>query len=233
MITIPNRAIPLGAYIAPRVAPDLEARLLMGAAVKPINSGNSPLGRSRRKHQPRSPIDKAKAYEVVWNNVSGLFDAARLYEEPCFVYFIGEEHGPIKIGNSKDPIGRLRTMQTGNPRRLRIEHVLMGAMPLEKLLHELWEPYAIRSAAKAGKPNASPGTEWFTPEIRETLLPIIVDASGRQTEYLQKAEEANMDDLGRLVRDAHAESGFVAQGRDEVRLLGSMFGYSVNRPSRI
>jgi hypothetical protein len=205
----------------------------MGAAVKPINSGNSPLGRGRRKHEPRSPIDKAKAYEVVWNNVSGLFDAVRPYEAPCFVYFIGEEHGPIKIGHSKDPIGRIRSMQTGNPRRLRIEHVLLGDMSLEKLLHEFWEPYAIRSAAKAGKPNASPGTEWFTPEVRESLLPIVADASDRQAQYLQSVERAGIDHLERLVRDAHADSGFIAQGRDEVRLLGLNIGYSVNRPSRI
>jgi len=189
----------------------------------------------RRKHQPKSPLDKAKGYEVVWNQVSGLFDAVREFSNPCFIYLIGEaDDGPLKIGLSKDPLSRLRTMQTGNPRRLRIEHVVVGDMALEKLLHELWEPFAIKSAAKAGKPNAAPGTEWFTAEARETLLPIIADAARRQVEHLHSTEgDVTTDTLEKIVRDAHAESGFVARGRDSVRRLGASVGYAVQRPSRI
>ena len=40
-------------------------------------------------------------------------------------------------------------------------------------------------------------------------------------------------DLERLIRDAHADSGFVARGRDEVRLLARGAGYAIARPSRI
>jgi hypothetical protein len=135
----------------------------------------------------RSPIDKAKAYEVVWNQVGGLFDAARIFDGACFIYLIGEQDdGPFKIGFSKDPIGRLRTMQTGNPRRLRIEYVLVGDMALEKLLHELWESYAILSSASKAKPGAAPGTEWFRPEAREGILPIFADATQRQIAYLRQ-----------------------------------------------
>lgn len=184
-------------------------------------------------YKHRSPIDKAKAYEVVWNQVSGLFDASRNYVDSCFVYIIGEEDdGPLKIGYSKDPIARLRTMQTGNPRRLRIEYALVGDMRLEKLLHELWEPFAIISSRSAGKPNAAPGTEWFTPMARETLLPILADAAHRQSERL-RTPAAGFDELEQIVRDAHADSGFIARGRDEVRLLAQGAGYVVQRPSRI
>jgi hypothetical protein len=210
----------------------------MGAAVKPINTGASRF-KVDRKHQAKSPIDKAKGYEVVWNQVSGefgVFDAARTFEDACFIYLIGEDtDGPVKIGLSKDPISRLRSMQTGNPRRLRIEYVLIGDMPLEKLLHQFWEPFAVVSASSAGKPDALPGTEWFKPEARETLLPIIADAAYRQTQLLRQAPDSPLLFLAlkHAVRDAHAENGFVAQGRDEVRLLGQTVGYAIRRRSRI
>ena len=186
-------------------------------------------------HKPRSPIDKAKGYEIVWNQVSPLFDAARACITPSFVYLIGEaDNGPLKIGVSKDPIARLRTMQTGNPRRLRIEYVLLGGMAIEKLLHELWEPFAVLSARSTGKPDAAPGTEWFKPEARDQLLPIIEEAARRQGQYLDDAVDGyDYADLERLIRDAHADSDFVAQGRDEVRLLARGAGYAIGRPSRI
>jgi hypothetical protein len=186
-----------------------------------------------RKHN--SPIDKAKAYEVIWPQVHPLFDAARIVDNACFIYVIGEQDdGSLKIGLSKDPIGRLRTMQTGNPRRLRIEHVLLGNMATEKLLHELWEPFAVVAASRAGKPDVLPGTEWFKPEARTHLAPIVEDAARRQVAYIfDDREERSFDGLERIVRDAHADSGFVARGRDEVWLLGQGSGYVVQRRSRI
>lgn len=207
----------------------------MGAAVKPLGKGAGRKFNDRRKRLSKSPLDKAKAYEVVWNQVAGLFEAARPFSNACFVYLIGEpDDGPLKIGMSKDPIGRLRTMQTGNPRRLRIEYALIGDMPIEKLLHEFWEPFAVFSARTQGKPGAPPGTEWFKPEARQTLLPIIADAAQRQIDLmLTTPDDIASVELERAVRDAHAESGFVAQGRDEVRLLGQAVGYAVQRPSRI
>lgn len=204
----------------------------MGVAVKPINTGASRF-KVDRKHQPKSPIDKAKGYEVVWNQVGALFDAARPFDT-VFIYLIGEaDNGPLKIGYSKDPIARLRSMQTGNPRRLRIEHVLIGSMPLEKLLHQFWEPFAVVSAGNVGKPDALPGTEWFKPEARDTLLPIVADAAARQVEYLTTEPMPSFEAVEQLVRDAHAESDFVARGRDEITLLGATVGYVIRRRSRI
>jgi hypothetical protein len=192
-----------------------------------------PVGASRNA-RAKSPLDKAKGYEVVWKQVAPLFDAARAYGNASFVYVIGEaDDGPIKIGVSKDPISRLRTMQTGNPRRLRIEYVLMGDTNIERLLHELWEPFAIFSARTAGKPDAAPGTEWFTPDTRKTLLPIVATASTDQVARLKASEPPSFDDLEVAVRDAHAAHGFVAHRRHEVRLLAAGSGYLVRRPSRI
>lgn len=205
----------------------------MGAAVKPLR------GKTRRRATvprkgPTSPLDRAAGYEVAWRQVSDLFNAARDVRDCRFVYFIGEDDdGPVKIGTAKDPVARLRGMQTGNPRRLRVEHVLLGDMPIEKLLHEFWEPYAVASARSAGKPNAAPGTEWFRSEVRAELFPIIETAAREQVAFLATAEGTVMfESLERVVRQAHIAHGFVAKGRDEVRLLATV-GYAINRPSRI
>jgi len=184
-----------------------------------------------------SPLDKAKAYEIHnWQRVAPLFTAARTIANASFVYFIGEEdNGPLKIGTAKCPVARLRAMQTGNSRRLRIEHVLMGDRSIEKLLHELWEPFAIlsesskrRVAAPGGK---SPGTEWFRPEIREHLYPILDTAVEKQ--LAQFGGDIYLTSLGQAIRDAHIEHDHVAQGRDHVWNLAPVAGYSVARPSRL
>ena len=182
-----------------------------------------------------SPLDKAKGYEVVWAQVKPIFEVARPIANVTFVYLIGEEDdGPLKIGYAKNPVDRLRKMQTGNPRRLRVEWVLVGDMPLEKLLHEFWEPYAIKSAAKAGKPDSAPGTEWFQPEIREELAPILESAVKRQVEFLDgRTEDINPRDLEQCVRDAHKEHDFVLRKRDEVLLLGNQGDVVNQRPSRL
>lgn len=209
----------------------------MGSAVKiSTRSGRGPVPiRSRRARKPASPIDKAKGYEVVWRQVSDLFDAARRVEAVSFVYFIGEEDdGAVKIGVAKDPVSRLRTMQTGNPRRLRIEHVLIGHSTLEKLLHELWEPFAVKSAAAQRKVGSAPGTEWFRPDVRSELLPIVTTAASAQAVHLRETTGIlEAEDIEQMVRDAHVSHGFVAQGRDHVVRLAVGDGLVVSRPSRL
>lgn len=210
----------------------------MGKAVKgsPTSSGGkrgsrqTRIGSSHKREWP-SPIDHAKGYEVVWPQVSGLFDAARGTVGLTFVYVIGEaDGGCVKIGTAKDPVKRLRSMQTGNPRRLRVEYVLMGGRDIEALLHQMWEAFAITSVAKRGKVDAAPGTEWFEPEIREQLFPIMATASEAQIDHLRSVlveggKVIGLDELERMIRQAHAEHGFVAKGREEVRLLGAHAGY--------
>jgi hypothetical protein len=208
----------------------------MGAAVKPLRTGASRFNSGPRKRKTSSPLDKAKGHEVIWSQVAGVFEAMRPFQGAVFVYVIGEpDDGMLKIGVSKDPIARLRTMQTGNPRRLRLEYVLAGSMQLEKLMHELWESHAIVSARNVGKDNVAPGTEWFTPDARETLLPIVADAAQRQIDYLaQQTGNVHAEDLERLIREAHADSGRVIHKRDETLLLGQTVGIVVQgRPSRI
>ncbi len=182
---------------------------------------------------PSTPLDKAHGREVVWPQVSELFAAARTIVGK-FVYLIGEEDdGPVKIGLAADPIKRLRAMQTGNSRRLRVEYVLLGDMPTEKLLHEMWEPFAIDSARRRG-PDSPPGTEWFRAEIREQLFPIVATAATKQTELLLNTTgDLCLNTLEAIVRDAHDVHGFAPKQRHEVRLLGASAGYVTPRPSRI
>jgi hypothetical protein len=66
-----------------------------------------------RQRKPRSPLDKANAYEVVWAQVSGVFDAAREFDDVDEADVSGEaEDGPLKIGLSKDPIALVGNMAT-------------------------------------------------------------------------------------------------------------------------
>lgn len=208
----------------------------MAAAVKFARSHTPvPIG-ARKSRKVTSPVDKAKGNEIVWEQVSGLFAAARSIQNPSFVYLIGEADGPLKIGVSKDPIARLRGMQTGNPRRLRIEYAVVGHQPLEKLLHEFWEHYAICTTAKRRNPDAAPGTEWFRAEIRTELSPIIETAVEAQTEALWATTDKTVsgDDMEQIVRNAHIAHGFIATGRDQVQFLAPAAGYTrVARPSRI
>lgn len=67
------------------------------------------------------------------------------------VYFIqrGSE-GPVKIGFSKNPKGRLSSLQTGIPERLHLLGVLPGGKEEEQRLHRYFAAYCIQG-------------EWFKP----------------------------------------------------------------------
>lgn len=193
----------------------------------------------RSKPKFESPLDRANGYEVNWQNVSKVFDAVRGGEGISFVYVIGEEgDGPVKIGVAKDPIKRLRNMQTGNPRRLRVEHVLIGDRFLEALLHETWEPSAIRSStARKRADGTAPGTEWFEASVRPTIDPIMRSAAARQVEYVKRVLEgdgvADLERLAEIVYKAHLDHGHEPHERDEVRLLAAGAGYAVQRASLV
>lgn len=175
----------------------------------------------------KTPLDQAKAYEVVWDQVAPIFEATRVIQNPSFVYLIGEEdEGPVKIGTATNPIKRLRTMQTGNPRRLRVEWALVGHADLEKVLHRFWEPFAVKSSASRLKVDMAPGTEWFRSEVRDELFPIIKSAVQSQLAYLKDAKgDLMLEDFAERVIAAHQEHGFVFKQPDESRLLGQQGGY--------
>lgn len=196
---------------------------------------NGLVGSSRRRAF-ESPIDKAAGYEVVWPEVAPLFNSARRLVNASFVYFTGEceDQGPLKIGVAKDPIARLRFMQTGNPRRLRVERILVGLRDTEQLLHELWEPFAIPSARNRVRVDSKPGTEWFRPEIRESLFPIVEAAASKQIVLLTSAiDDVDSGELETVIRNAHWAAGFIAKVRDQPRILARGAGYMPRPESRI
>lgn len=185
---------------------------------------------------PGSPVDRANGAEVDWAAALPVFEAARQVTRPTFVYCIGEEHGgAVKIGVSRDPVKRLRGMQTGNPRRLCVERVLMGDRYLEQLLHEMWEPLAIPSAISRGRLDAAPLTEWFAPEIRRTLYPIIDSAAELQIAYvggLADHEPVDVEALENALRLAVQGHSFTPHRRRDPRLV-SRTGHRFGRPSRV
>jgi T5orf172 domain len=52
------------------------------------------------------------------------------------VYFISDDSGHIKIGTASDVAIRMRSMQTANATKLRIEATCPGGEPLERDLHQ-------------------------------------------------------------------------------------------------
>lgn len=57
-------------------------------------------------------------------------------EGRCFVYFIGGDEGPIKIGSTIRPKKRLATIQTGSFRQLRYLAIGEARPSLERDLHK-------------------------------------------------------------------------------------------------
>ncbi len=192
---------------------------------------------STKKIQKSSPLDKARGFEIEdWQRVAGLFTVARKIINPSFVYFVGEaDNGPLKIGFAKCPVARLRSMQTGNPRRLRIENVLLGDRFIEGLFHDMWEDFAIFAPHNAKKHDARPGTEWFRPEIRDQLMEIVDTAAEYQADYVDsEPQNLTSEMLESLVREAHGKHGFVGKGKDTIRLLANTTGYTTRgRTSRV
>jgi hypothetical protein len=90
--------------------------------------------------------------------------------EPNFVYFIQSgTSGPVKIGLSKVPAQRVSKLQTGNPRKLILRHVIPGDRGVEDQLHDRFKAARIRG-------------EWFG---RAYLSVILTFAAGLADEMVQ------------------------------------------------
>jgi hypothetical protein len=51
-----------------------------------------------------------------------------------YVYIIGADAPPYKVGISRDPVKRLKALQTGHPARLKIHHVVATPAAKTRLL---------------------------------------------------------------------------------------------------
>jgi hypothetical protein len=77
-----------------------------------------------------------------------------------YVYFIQEVGGgPVKIGFALTPTDRLRALQTGNPRKLRIVRTVRCEFrAYERHLHRYYAPFHL-------------AREWFKPEVLRIRAP--------------------------------------------------------------
>jgi hypothetical protein len=69
---------------------------------------------------------------------------ARKPKRPSFVYFIqAERGGPVMIGWSPSPEGRLSAFQKHSPYELVLRKVVPGTVRLERALHQRWDHYRL------------------------------------------------------------------------------------------
>lgn len=75
-----------------------------------------------------------------------------------FVYFIQADDGRVKIGKARRPSQRLKELQTGSSRNLRLVGLLLGDRQAERVLHERYKVWCV-------------GGEWFSPhpEVLEAV----------------------------------------------------------------
>lgn len=205
----------------------------MCAAVK--EPKGSPSGLRRRMRVSRTDLlSHAHPAEINWENVAPFLKDRQPGTAP-FVYFIIEgEDGPVKIGQAKNPIQRLRSLQTGNARPLKIEFVIYGDLEFERLLHEYWRPFAIVGSKLKRADRDSDyfrETEWFAPEARKRILDAADEISFRQ--LAAPHGTTTLDDMYLIVGEVMTELGYEIRRPDELRYLGKHGGYVVkkNRPA--
>jgi hypothetical protein len=83
-----------------------------------------------------------------------------------YVYVIGAETGPVKIGVAAEPVLRIRELQTGNPRELQVLAQCRGGEETEATLHSLFERERLQG-------------EWFKRSSRvRTLIDMMASGVG-------------------------------------------------------
>ena len=80
-----------------------------------------------------------------------------------YVYVIGSDNPPYKVGISKNPEARLRALQTGHPGRLRIHHKTETPAHRTKLLETV-----IHNNLKHSRQTG----EWFDLPLDKLLLEV-------------------------------------------------------------
>lgn len=204
----------------PTRLPHIESRgrgewFLRAPFMRQIKTVRASSGRNK-KPSHKSPIDIARPAEVEWEKVAPVFQLTQYANDLRFVYFIGEANGPVKIGVAKDPVKRVRELQTGNPRPLRVERVIVGHTDTERLLHKMWEPYSLVAVRNGGRIGTEPGSEWFEATIRGELYPILDTAIQQQIEKVPERMgdgEIHSGYLNDLLWEAHIEHDFVIRDR--------------------
>jgi hypothetical protein len=201
----------------------------------------------RYKNTPNTDLlASAHGTEIHWGAVTPIIKIAKSARVGGpWVYAIGEpDDGPLKIGVAKNPINRLRQLQTGNPRHLTIERLIIGTGHDESYLHALWHSHVIPSSKR--RPNSGPNgdipleTEWFRPEARPEIHKIFSAIAIRHMSILYDWREGIFGDDAIAVRDAFTlaiseiieEHGLIVMGGDSDQFLAEGGGY-VTRKYRL
>jgi hypothetical protein len=97
----------------------------------------------------QEPLSQGEVHLDFWT--ASLVDAS-------YVYVIqGDAETPIKVGTARDVEARINALQTGNPQRLRLLHVLPGDYRLEWNFHQRLKPGRVLG-------------EWFAGEVVDGFL---------------------------------------------------------------
>jgi len=97
------------------------------------------------------------------------------HNDNSYVYFIQSEDGYIKIGKSRKPYERLKTLQNSNPHKLRIVLLIPdNSEKLEQKLHEKFKLYRYQN-------------EWFLPSpvILQYIINHYQNAKEKDEEYIE------------------------------------------------
>lgn len=78
-----------------------------------------------------------------------------------YIYIIGSDNPPYKIGISKDPQQRLKSIQTGHPHQLQILELRETDSKKTKLLESVIHKHLNRYRMKG---------EWFDIPLKEAIL---------------------------------------------------------------
>ena len=180
-----------------------------------------------RTSLPRDLLHGVHGSEINWEYAALRLQGMRRGAMP-FVYFIAEpDPGYVKIGTAVDPVKRLRELQTGNPRRLRIERVIYGNAEHERVLHAYFRGWMAEGKRQATtfKPTHAKDTEWFAPEARERLLEAADRIWDCQCDLGSENGALTVQQLHEAVGEAMTELGYELRQQDVTRLLGRTSGY--------
>lgn len=194
---------------------------------------------ARSSQQASDLLSNAYAGEINWQPAAEMFAAAKRTGCVSFVYFIQEQQedeeevGPLKIGTALNPIKRLRALQTGNPRRLWIERLLIGDRKLERFLHESFQAYAItdgRNRSSVYNAVYQMETEWFKADTTDWLLGVAERMAALQLTSIESIpENRTVQGIGQVASEML--KSFPKRGHDDLVLLAVGAG-SVRRRLR-
>lgn len=190
------------------------------------------LKRKPRTSMPRDLLSGVHGSEINWDHVPGVL-AGRQPGRMPYVYFIAEAgDGYIKIGTARHPVKRLRELQTGNPRHLKIERVIHGDTEIEKLMHGYFRDDVVggrQQLSTTFQNSRARDTEWFDPGARERIFEAAEEIWYRQVELKPVDGFITIEMLQVAVAEAMDSLGHTLRGQDELRFLARTMGYAVHK----